>query len=569
MKKSNIIFSILSLSFLLFLFSADLSFAGYDGACGPGARSYDYWESGFDYPLCSLGTREGSVSFPSPGGSASWTCLGGGTPPGSNAGCSASVGYECYSDSECNDGNECTNDSCTGGSCYNSTKSLGTSCDSGNGFCGNATCYPYSYYGGSCVTTPMDSCLGSNVECAGPYDQCECSLGWDKCEDDAGAGCECYTWEGDYGCFRNDVTNEIHCKETCSSCGGSCTPDNSACAENTCSGKSCWDGCNWIEGTKTCDPSSDITLTANPNPIQVCDGSGKGITTLSWEAPGFSNVEVHVGSPDGALFSSSGSTGSATTEKWVTDGMVFYLIESSSVNTNTLKTLTVNLTTDGCPTTPPPSDTATIQGRHVTTDGSALPNPIPTVYASGGSSDAGDPYFITVDAGNTYTVGIPDLAGYNEGYTLCIDSVDCHNQSPQSGTTASVTIPSGPGHYADLWWHYTPVSTPPPTNPPAVTLFAPSEVATDQNFDLVWNITNAVVSDCYTDGEWVDYELVRLSSSKAFSYSTAGSRDFTLTCNNSNGYASETVTVNVVGSSTPPGGGEDGGGASDWTEVSP
>src|SRR5262245_34497431 len=28
-----------------------------------------------------------------------------------------------------------------------------------------------------------------------------------------------------------------------------------------------------------------VTFTASPNPIQVCDGSGLGTTTLTWKAP--------------------------------------------------------------------------------------------------------------------------------------------------------------------------------------------------------------------------------------------------------------------------------------------
>ncbi|HEY4487721.1 MAG TPA: peptidoglycan-binding protein, partial [Candidatus Paceibacterota bacterium] len=43
--------------------------------------------------------------------------------------------------------------------------------------------------------------------------------------------------------------------------------------------------------------------------------------------------------------------------------------------------------------------------------------------------------------------------------TRCIDRTDCHSQSPAAGRTASVNLPTGTGHYADLWWHYTPTAT--------------------------------------------------------------------------------------------------------------
>src|SRR5262245_31332973 len=39
------------------------------------------------------------------------------------------------------------------------------------------------------------------------------------------------------------------------------------------------------------------SISANPNPIQVCDGTGLGSTTLTWTSTGTTTVEVHMGSP--------------------------------------------------------------------------------------------------------------------------------------------------------------------------------------------------------------------------------------------------------------------------------
>ncbi len=83
---------------------------------------------------------------------------------------------------------------------------------------------------------------------------------------------------------------------------------------------------------------------ANPNPIRA-NGATYVMTTLSWNAPNASSVEVHVGAPDGALFAQSGSTGSSATGTWVTDGMTFYLQDTSGGNLlipqYTLATLTI------------------------------------------------------------------------------------------------------------------------------------------------------------------------------------------------------------------------------------
>ena len=97
------------------------------------------------------------------------------------------------------------------------------------------------------------------------------------------------------------------------------------------------------------------TISANANAIQVCDGSGTGVTTLTWTTSVLTNVEVHIDSPTGTLFASSGpGTFSKTTGKWVTQGMVFYLQNVSSglplTSANTLASVTINLTKNGCGT---------------------------------------------------------------------------------------------------------------------------------------------------------------------------------------------------------------------------
>jgi len=96
------------------------------------------------------------------------------------------------------------------------------------------------------------------------------------------------------------------------------------------------------------------TLTATPNPVQVCDGSGQGVVTLNWTSgAGVSAVEIRKGAPNGPLVKSGGASGSFTTNKWVTNGMVFYLQNVTYglplTSANTLATVTVNVTTQGCP----------------------------------------------------------------------------------------------------------------------------------------------------------------------------------------------------------------------------
>ncbi|HVQ39776.1 MAG TPA: hypothetical protein VMS31_19705 [Pyrinomonadaceae bacterium] len=96
-----------------------------------------------------------------------------------------------------------------------------------------------------------------------------------------------------------------------------------------------------------------VMFRAEPNPIQVCDGTKLGATTLffSFVAPDL--TEIHLHSPDGVLFATNAASGSALTGKWVTDGTVFFLQDVSGgkplVAENTLATVKVNLTKAGCP----------------------------------------------------------------------------------------------------------------------------------------------------------------------------------------------------------------------------
>ncbi len=116
------------------------------------------------------------------------------------------------------------------------------------------------------------------------------------------------------------------------------------------------------------------SISATPNPIQICNGSGTAVTTLTWTTSGVSIVEIHIGSPTGTLFGRTGAgTFSATTGNWATQGMTFYLQNVSGglplTAANTLATVQVNFTTSGC---------ANISGTIA-----ANPNPVQVCDGSG------------------------------------------------------------------------------------------------------------------------------------------------------------------------------------------
>lgn len=105
--------------------------------------------------------------------------------------------------------------------------------------------------------------------------------------------------------------------------------------------------------SSTSKPPITGTITANPNPIKVCDKSGSGVTALTWTSTGTTAVEVRVGKSNGDVFAQTGPSGSWTTAKWVGNGMVFYLQDVSGgkplTRENTIATVTVAVTNEGCP----------------------------------------------------------------------------------------------------------------------------------------------------------------------------------------------------------------------------
>ncbi len=91
--------------------------------------------------------------------------------------------------------------------------------------------------------------------------------------------------------------------------------------------------------------ATQVTLLADPNPIPLAAGAASGQTTLVWNAPGSSLVEIHVGSATGPLFTTQGPSGTAVTGDWVSNGMQFVLLDA---NTRvTLATTTVYTTSAG------------------------------------------------------------------------------------------------------------------------------------------------------------------------------------------------------------------------------
>ena len=86
-------------------------------------------------------------------------------------------------------------------------------------------------------------------------------------------------------------------------------------------------------------PVPGVSFSANPTAVPVNAGSTVGQTTLSWNAPGYSSLQIFA---NGSLFANVGSSGSAATGNWVSDGMDFSLVDPAT--SSPLSTVTVHTT---------------------------------------------------------------------------------------------------------------------------------------------------------------------------------------------------------------------------------
>ncbi len=72
-----------------------------------------------------------------------------------------------------------------------------------------------------------------------------------------------------------------------------------------------------------------VTFWANPDTYPVLDAPPLGQTTLAWNAPGTTDLDIRVGSPTGVSMGRQAPYGSTTTGRWVADGQEFFLQDVS------------------------------------------------------------------------------------------------------------------------------------------------------------------------------------------------------------------------------------------------
>jgi hypothetical protein len=108
-------------------------------------------------------------------------------------------------------------------------------------------------------------------------------------------------------------------------------------------------GVNGLLNTSSgAETTAGAILSASPNPIPVSLASGAttGATTITYNAPGVSSVQLHLNSPSGPIVQNGSGSGTYNTGN-LPGGTVFYLQDSSQGNSqsaaNTLAILTITL----------------------------------------------------------------------------------------------------------------------------------------------------------------------------------------------------------------------------------
>lgn len=178
-------------------------------------------------------------------------------------------------------------------------------------------------------------------------------------------------------------------------------------------------------------------MSANPNPVLLPVGSSYGTTTISWSAFGHSTVAIHMGSATGTLFTQGGTTGSATTGNWVTNGMVFVLVDAST--NATIDSLTVNTATASLSASPNPALIPYGASGGATTISLNAPGDSNVQLHQGSTSGA-----VVFSGGPTGGVSLNNVANGTTFYLMDVASGNTLQTLTVSASMASLTASPNP-----------------------------------------------------------------------------------------------------------------------------
>lgn len=74
------------------------------------------------------------------------------------------------------------------------------------------------------------------------------------------------------------------------------------------------------------------------------------------------------------------------------------------------------------------------------------------VFVDGETVLTTNPFIFESVSSRDHKVSVTVPSGYIVGYTVCRNSIDCHNQAPIPGSSVEVSVPKN--GFVDVWWHF-------------------------------------------------------------------------------------------------------------------
>ena len=191
-------------------------------------------------------------------------------------------------------------------------------------------------------------------------------------------------------------------------------------------------------------PIPGVSFSANPSAVPTNTGGTVGRTTLNWNAPGYSSLQIFA---NGALFDAVGTSGSVATGNWVSNGMNFSLVDPATGSP--LSTVTVHTTaesSDGQITfkaNPSPVLAAGTNVGKTTLSWNAPGHSQLQIWVNGVLFDAGLPATGSVDTGNWVSDGT-SFSLVDPATSRAIATLTVHTTASVAGGQAIFTANPNP-----------------------------------------------------------------------------------------------------------------------------
>jgi len=197
----------------------------------------------------------------------------------------------------------------------------------------------------------------------------------------------------------------------------------------------------WSKTSAASKVTTPVALAVPANVTATLRQSGAGVTWTT--VPGATRYEV---TRDGQTVAANITTPPFTDTSLEYDHTYDYQVRACNASACSGLSAVATLTTPPWRVTPQPP-TGMVQGFMVGGDGALRLRIDGKAVTYGGYGD----YAVTLPAGR-HKVKVEVPAGWKVGYTMCVNSTDCHRATPTKRKAVTIDVPAD--GFVDLWWHY-------------------------------------------------------------------------------------------------------------------